>query len=94
MKRVDPYQRFLSRRDDPNRVWLLSIVELPRPLEPGDSIRDREGKMALVYEVHRLKQRSSPICGKRQTLWAVLHAGSNSLTVCVCPEGKQRAWAL
>jgi hypothetical protein len=65
-------------------AWLLSIVELPRPLVPGDKIADAHGQMAHVYEVKKLDTRSTPIIGRPRPLYAVLHAGAGSVLVAVC----------
>jgi hypothetical protein len=73
-------------------VWLLSIGELPSPLEPGSSIWV-EGKPCTVYEVRRFKSLSSPIAGKNRPLFAVLHSGPGSVRVVVCLNGRQREWS-
>lgn len=77
--------------------WLLSIVELPRALVPGDRIRTvylGKDEMSLVYEVRKFASMSTNIAGKRRALYAILHAGSGSAMVAFCFDGKQRQWHL
>jgi len=71
---------------------LLNVVELPRPLMPGDKIADAEGKPAHVYEVRKFDTRSSPIADGHRKLYAVLHAGAGSILVAVCLADVQPEW--
>jgi hypothetical protein len=87
----------MKNADEVQEPWLLSIVELPRPLVPGDRIRTaRLGKdeLSLVYEVRKLASTSTNIGGKRRPLYVALHAGSGSAIVAFCFDGKQRQWHL
>jgi hypothetical protein len=77
---------------DKNHPWLSNILELPNSLKPGDSIFNRDGTPSTVYEVRRLKSKSTRIAGKRRSLFAVLHAGAGSILVAVCIEGRQKEW--
>lgn len=65
-------------------AWLRGIIELPRPLVPGDKVADEDGKMVHVYEVHKLVMRSMPIAARARPLFAVFHAGAGSIFVAVC----------
>lgn len=80
--------------DNRRSMWLLSIIELPRPLVPGDRIADTNGHLSVVYEIRRLKSVSSPIAGRERTLYAVLHSGAGSIIAAVLLRGRQRQWAL
>jgi hypothetical protein len=72
-------------------VWLLSIVEFGLPLEPGCKIGDHDSE---VYEVRRLRSRSTPIAGAPRDLFVALHAGPGSVVVFVCLDAEQEEWSV